>query len=146
MVKQPVSVNGVVRWRDVGLTEESHREQKERKMVVLRHEIGDVLRDVRQRQGCTLREVSHSARVSLGYLSEVERGQKEASSELLSSICSALDVPLSLMLREVSDRVADAEGVVIPDTVPQELSREFVADIPDELPDGLSRGLASARS
>ncbi|AUI52192.1 MULTISPECIES: helix-turn-helix domain-containing protein [Arthrobacter] len=146
MVKQPVSVNGVVRWRDVGLTEESHREQKERKMVVLRHEIGDVLRDVRQRQGRTLREVSHSARVSLGYLSEVERGQKEASSELLSSICSALDVPLSLMLREVSDRVADAEGVVIPDTVPQELSREFVADIPDELPDGLSRGLASARS
>ncbi|NMR31078.1 helix-turn-helix domain-containing protein [Crystallibacter degradans] len=146
MVKQPVSVNGVVRWRDVGLTEESHREQKERKMVVLRHEIGDVLRDVRQRQGRTLREVSHSARVSLGYLSEVERGQKEASSELLSSICSALDVPLSLMLREVSDRVAVAEGVVIPDTVPQELSREFVADIPDELPDGLSRGLASARS
>ena len=142
MVKQPVSVNGVVRWRDVGLTEESHREQKERKMVVLRHEIGDVLRDVRQRQGRTLREVSHSARVSLGYLSEVERGQKEASTELLSSICSALDVPLSLMLREVSDRVADAEGVVIPDTVPQELSREFVADIPDELPDGLSRGFA----
>ncbi|MGF9663456.1 helix-turn-helix domain-containing protein [Arthrobacter crystallopoietes] len=146
MVKQPVSVNGVVRWRDVGLSDETQREKKERKMVVLRHEIGDVLRDVRQRQGRTLREVSHSARVSLGYLSEVERGQKEASSELLSSICSALDVPLSLMLREVSDRVADAEGVVIPDTVPQELSREFVAEIPDELPEDLSRGLASARS
>ncbi|EMY35152.1 helix-turn-helix domain protein [Arthrobacter crystallopoietes BAB-32] len=146
MVKQPVSVNGVVRWRDVGLSDETQREMKERKMVVLRHEIGDVLRDVRQRQGRTLREVSHSARVSLGYLSEVERGQKEASSELLSSICSALDVPLSLMLREVSDRVADAEGVIIPDTVPQELSREFVAEIPDELPEDLSRGLASARS
>ncbi|GLB66331.1 MULTISPECIES: helix-turn-helix domain-containing protein [Arthrobacter] len=146
MVKQPVSVNGVVRWRDVGLSDETQREKKERKMVVLRHEIGDVLRDVRQRQGRTLREVSHSARVSLGYLSEVERGQKEASSELLSSICSALDVPLSLMLREVSDRVAEAEGVVIPDTVPQELSREFVAEIPDELPEDLSRGLASARS
>jgi len=146
MVKQPVSVNGVVRWRDVGLSDETQREMKERKMVVLRHEIGDVLRDVRQRQGRTLREVSHSARVSLGYLSEVERGQKEASSELLSSICSALDVPLSLMLREVSDRVADAEGFIIPDTVPQELSREFVAEIPDELPEDLSRGLASARS
>ncbi|MFD1214566.1 helix-turn-helix domain-containing protein [Arthrobacter sp. GCM10027362] len=145
MVKQPVSVNGVVRWRDVGLANEARRE-KERKMVVLRHEIGDVLRDVRQRQGRTLREVSHSARVSLGYLSEVERGQKEASSELLSSICTALDVPLSLMLREVSDRVADAEGVIIPDTVPQELSREFVSHIPDELPEDLSQGLASARS
>ena len=83
MVKQPVSVNGVVRWKDVGLADQAQSEQKERKMVVLRHEIGDVLRDVRQRQGRTLREVSHSARVSLGYLSEVERGQKEASSELL---------------------------------------------------------------
>lgn len=114
-------------------------------MVVLRHEIGDVLRDVRQRQGRTLREVSHSARVSLGYLSEVERGQKEASSELLSSICGALEVPLSLMLREVSDRLAVEEGVTIPDTVPQEFSREFTGEIPDELTDEITRGLASSR-
>jgi len=93
-----------------------------RPMVVLRREIGDVLRDARQRQGRTLREVSSAARVSLGYLSEVERGQKEASSELLGSICGALDVPLSLVLREVSDRVAVAEGLSIPDTVPIELA------------------------
>lgn len=112
-------------------------------MVVLRHEIGDVLRDVRQRQGRTLREVSHSARVSLGYLSEVERGQKEASSELLSSICGALDVPLSLMLREVSDRLAEAEGVSIPDTIPQEFSREFEDNLPDDLTRGFRRGLAA---
>ena len=125
MVKQPVSVNGVVRWKDVGLADQGKSEQKERKMVVLRHEIGDVLRDVRQRQGRTLREVSHSARVSLGYLSEVERGQKEASSELLGSICEALDVPLSLVLREVSDRVAVAEGFQIPDTIPV----DFVAGL-----------------
>ena len=91
-------------------------------MVVLRREIGDVLRDARQRQGRTLREVSSAARVSLGYLSEVERGQKEASSELLGSICGALDVPLSIVLREVSDRVAVAEGLRIPDTVPDELA------------------------
>ena len=63
-------------------------------MVLLREEIGDVLRGARQRQGRTLRDVSSSARVSLGYLSEVERGQKEASSELLLSICEALDVPM----------------------------------------------------
>jgi transcriptional regulator with XRE-family HTH domain len=144
MVKQPVSVNGVVRWRDVGLTPEARREPKEPKMVVLRHEIGDVLRDVRQRQGRTLREVSHNARVSLGYLSEVERGQKEASSELLSSICSALDVPLSLMLREVSDRVAVAEGVEIPDTIPSDFS-QFGTVIPEEWPEDLSQGLASSR-
>lgn len=91
-------------------------------MIVLRREIGDVLRDARQRQGRTLREVSSAARVSLGYLSEVERGQKEASSELLSSICEALDLPMSVILREVSDRVAIAEGLVVPDTVPAEFS------------------------
>jgi len=92
-------------------------------MVVLRREIGDVLRGARQRQGRTLREVSSSARVSLGYLSEIERGQKEASSELLGSICEALDVPMSMILREVSDRVAVTEGLSIPDTVPAELER-----------------------
>ena len=91
-------------------------------MVLLRREIGDVLRDARQLQGRTLREVSSEARVSLGYLSEVERGQKEASSELLGSICEALDRPLSLILREVSDRIAIAEGLVIPDTVPADLA------------------------
>jgi transcriptional regulator with XRE-family HTH domain len=78
-------------------------------MVLLRHLLGDVLRRLRLRQGRTLREVSASARVSLGYLSEVERGQKEASSELLSAICTALDTPLSHVLREVSDGFALAE-------------------------------------
>lgn len=78
-------------------------------MILLRRLIGDVLRRQRQRQGRTLREVSTTARVSLGYLSEVERGQKEASSELLAAICAALDVPLSDVLREVSDELALAE-------------------------------------
>ena len=94
-------------------------------MVVLRREIGDVLRSQRQLQGRTLREVSSDARVSLGYLSEVERGQKEASSELLASICQALDTPLSTVLREVSDRVAVAEGLTIPDTVPVDLTVRY---------------------
>ncbi len=78
-------------------------------MVLLRHFLGDALRRLRQRQGRTLREVSAAARVSLGYLSEVERGQKEASSELLASICGALGAPLSQVLREVSDNFALAE-------------------------------------
>lgn len=103
--------------------QEQDRDQRGgRQMVVLRREIGDVLRDARQRQGRTLREVSSAARVSLGYLSEVERGQKEASSELLASICDALDVPMSLVLREVSDRIAVTEGLLIPDTVPADLA------------------------
>lgn len=90
-------------------------------MVLLRRELGDVLRDVRLSQGKTLREVSAGARVSLGYLSEIERGQKEASSELLNSVCEALEVPLWSLLREVSDRIAVASSSSIPDTVPVEL-------------------------
>jgi transcriptional regulator with XRE-family HTH domain len=86
-------------------------------MVLLRHVIGDALRARRQGQHRTLREVSSSANVSLGYLSEIERGQKEASSELLASICDALGAQLSELLREVSDTVALAEqmpGVLVP--------------------------------
>jgi transcriptional regulator with XRE-family HTH domain len=75
-------------------------------MGLLRSLLGDVLRQRRLRQGRTLRDVSASARVSLGYISEIERGQKEASSELLAALCEALDVPLSGVLREVSDYVA----------------------------------------
>lgn len=78
-------------------------------MALLRRALGDVLRERRQDQGRTLRQVSAEARVSLGYLSEVERGQKEASSELLESICEALDVPMSTVLRDVSDFLAVEE-------------------------------------
>jgi transcriptional regulator with XRE-family HTH domain len=79
-------------------------------MVILRRVIGEELRRRRQDQGRTLRDVSAAARVSLGYLSEIERGQKEASSELLAAICSALDVPLSCLLSSVSDEVATQEA------------------------------------
>ncbi|OEV13050.1 helix-turn-helix protein [Streptomyces sp. Amel2xB2] len=94
-------------------------------MILLRRLLGDVLRRQRQRQGRTLREVSSSARVSLGYLSEVERGQKEASSELLSSICEALDVRMSELMREVSDELALAELAesAASDTVPAPMRR-----------------------
>ncbi|MDN5814349.1 MAG: helix-turn-helix transcriptional regulator [Yaniella sp.] len=109
-------------------------------MPVLREEIGYVLRDVRQRQGRTLREVSHDARVSLGYLSEVERGQKEASSELLSAITAALDIPLSVMLREVSDRIAVEEAVQIPDTIPAELAHRYAQQQQQQQGHGFSRG------
>jgi transcriptional regulator with XRE-family HTH domain len=78
-------------------------------VIVLRHVIGDELRRRRQDQGRTLRDVSASAAVSLGYLSEIERGQKEASSELLAAICTALEVPLSDVLASVSSNVARAE-------------------------------------
>src|SRR4051812_11660182 len=72
-------------------------------MTLLRTQLGNTLRGHRLRQRRTLRDVSGRARVSLGYLSEVERGQKEASSELLASICDALEVELADLLAEVSD-------------------------------------------
>jgi XRE family transcriptional regulator, stress-response regulator len=83
-------------------------------MILLRRMIGDALRARRQSQHRTLREVSTAANVSLGYLSEIERGQKEASSELLASICDALGAQLSELLREVSHTIEVAERVAVP--------------------------------
>jgi XRE family transcriptional regulator, stress-response regulator len=80
-------------------------------MVLLRRVIGDALRARRQGQHRTLREVSTAANVSLGYLSEIERGQKEASSELLAAICEALGARLSELLGEVSGTLSLAEGM-----------------------------------
>jgi transcriptional regulator with XRE-family HTH domain len=77
--------------------------------TLLREVIGDVLRRARIDQGRTLREVSDAARVSLGYLSEVERGRKEASSELLNAITGALDIPLSRVLSDAGDEMAREE-------------------------------------
>ncbi len=71
-------------------------------MTLLRTHIGSTLRQARISQGRTLRDVAKGARVSLGYLSEVERGQKEASSELLNSICQALDLSLLTVIANVS--------------------------------------------
>ncbi len=87
-------------------------------MVLFRRLLGDVLRAQRTRRGMTLREVSAEARVSLGYISEIERGQKEASSELLHSLCTALDVRLSDVLREVSDAVAIEEAATLLTPIP----------------------------
>lgn len=78
-------------------------------MILLRRVLGDALRARRQSQHRTLREVSGAANVSLGYLSEIERGQKEASSELLSAICDALGAQLSELMRDVSDTLELAE-------------------------------------
>jgi transcriptional regulator with XRE-family HTH domain len=99
-------------------------------MVLVRQEIGDVLRDFRLQKGRTLRQVASKASVALGYLSEVERGQKEASSEILASVADALDTPISVIMREVGDRLAVIEGLNrIPDTLPDELVAEFDGDL-----------------
>jgi len=99
-------------------------------MILVRQEIGDVLRDFRLQKGRTLRQVASRASVALGYLSEVERGQKEASSEILASVADALDTPISVIMREVGDRLAVIEGIDrFPDTVPDEFVTTFDADL-----------------
>ncbi|HZM66404.1 MAG TPA: helix-turn-helix transcriptional regulator [Nakamurella sp.] len=93
--------------------------------MLLRDALGETLRGARTQQNRTLRDVSTAANVSLGYLSEVERGRKEASSELLASICDALDLELSDLLDSVSrtmrtDAPADMDksGVITNSTKP----------------------------
>jgi transcriptional regulator with XRE-family HTH domain len=83
--------------------------------VLLREAIGDRLRHARTTQHRTLREVSRAARVSLGYLSEVERGRKEASSELLASICDALELPLADLLHLVATDVSTVDVRTVDD-------------------------------
>ena len=79
--------------------------------ILLREAIGDRLRHARTTQRRTLRDISRAARVSLGYLSEVERGQKEASSELLAAICGALELPLQDLLQHVATDIGAMEQV-----------------------------------
>jgi transcriptional regulator with XRE-family HTH domain len=81
-------------------------------MVLVRQVLGEVLREERVRQGRTLRDVSKEAIVSLGYISEIERGVKEASSECLAAVCAALDLPLSSVLEMVSRELRTAEAAV----------------------------------
>jgi transcriptional regulator with XRE-family HTH domain len=102
---------------------------KEGRVALVRTEIGDVLRDFRLQKGQTLRQVAARASVALGYLSELERGQKEASSEILASVAEALEVPLSVVLREVSDRIALVEGVLPEEFMATSLAGKEVSDL-----------------
>ncbi len=83
--------------------------------ALLRTYIGSTLRAARTEQGRTLREVAKSARVSLGYLSEVERGHKEASSELLNAICSALNISLAEVLFSVASELSATPVLAVVD-------------------------------
>lgn len=96
--------------------------------VLLREAVGERLRRARADQSRTLREVSRAARVSLGYLSEVERGRKEASSELLGSICDALDLPLPELLVTVAGDLDTSEALVAPNVVEQPASADLGRD------------------
>ncbi|MFB9545321.1 helix-turn-helix domain-containing protein [Micromonospora sagamiensis] len=98
----------------------SRTTDEEARMSLLRRVIGGVLRRLRVRQGRTLREVAEVAGVSVPYLSEVERGRKEASSEVLAAICRALGIRLSDLLEEARDdlRRVEPRTPVMPPRVP----------------------------
>ncbi|SER13422.1 MULTISPECIES: helix-turn-helix domain-containing protein [Lentzea] len=115
--------------------------------VLLREAIGDRLRHARTNQRRTLREVSRTARVSLGYLSEVERGRKEASSELLAAICEALELPLSELLHHVASDIGAVQQTpdTVPDTVPDGRSERGKLEGGRVLPSTLSDDLSDLR-
>lgn len=76
-------------------TAATHRSRGDgRPEPLLRHVIGGILRRARRAQGRTLVDVAAAARVSTAYLSEIERGRKEASSEVLAAVCGALGLRL----------------------------------------------------
>ena len=91
-------------------------------MVLVRQVLGEVLRGERVRQGRTLRDVSKEAMVSLGYISEIERGVKEASSECLAAVCSALELPLSSVLELVSRELRREEAATVGTLAPVDAS------------------------
>lgn len=109
-------------------------------MVLVRQEIGDVLRDFRLQKGRTLRQVAGDASVALGYLSEVERGQKEASSEILSAVAEALETPLSIIMGEVSERLAVVEGIDVEGFGFGGLGVRLSSQVPDTVPADLVSG------
>jgi transcriptional regulator with XRE-family HTH domain len=74
--------------------------------MLLRHALGSVLRRIRTEQGTTLRQLSETSRVSIPYLSEIERGRKEASSEILAALCRVLEVPEGQLLTLVAAEYA----------------------------------------
>lgn len=73
---------------------------------LLRELLGEVLRRKRTERGHTLREVADTARVSLAYVSEVERGQKEASSEILGAVCQALGITILELVSEAAGELS----------------------------------------
>ena len=107
--KSVTSPNQIALTHTVKIADPSATPVYGKKMILMRQVIGEELRRRRNEQGRTLRDVSRDAQVSLGYLSELERGQKEASSELLAAVCNALDTPLSSLLAGVSTEVARRE-------------------------------------
>ena len=82
-------------------------------MALLRRVTGLALRRARLEQGKRLRDVAATARVSVQYLSEIERGRKEASSEVLAAVCAALGWQLLDLLDAIRRELIGVEVRVV---------------------------------
>jgi transcriptional regulator with XRE-family HTH domain len=76
--------------------------------MLLRHALGAALRRLRLAQGRTLRDLAAASRVSVPYLSEIERGRKEPSSEIIATICRALGISLDELIIEIQRELVRA--------------------------------------
>jgi hypothetical protein len=123
-MKVPVVIGGITRWKEVPDAEVQNH--KPARKPLLREAFGSVIREHRMGTGRTLRQVSRQAGMALGYLSEVERGQKEASSEVIASLCRALDLPLVTLLVRVASMMQEYEKSSFPDTIPVEMVNDIL--------------------
>jgi transcriptional regulator with XRE-family HTH domain len=113
---------------------------------LLRHLLGEVLRRARHGQRRTLADVARAARVSLPYLSELERGRKEASSEVLAAVCEALRIELSDVLAEVGRQLAAERARRLrADRIARERARREGLELPAELSAELPAELAEVQ-
>lgn len=103
-VKKP---GGVTRWEETPAADTTAGAPSAQP-ATLRSELGHVLREHRLAGQATLRDVSGAAVIGYGYLSEIERGRKEASSEILGNLCDALGITLATVLRQVAERLEAA--------------------------------------
>ena len=116
----PVVIGGVTRWKKI----EEKAESQPFRQPLLREAFGATIREYRMDSGKTLRQVSADARMALGYLSEVERGQKEPSSEVLASLCDAMGLTMAQLLAGASARMQPPTKV--PDTIPAEMLNDVL--------------------
>lgn len=123
-MKVPVVVGGITRWKEVpDATVQNYRPAKK---PLLREAFGSVIREHREKSGKTLRQVSTDAQMALGYISEVERGRKEASSEMIAALCQALDLPMVVLLSKVGAIMQPFEKTSFPDTIPEEMVNDIL--------------------
>lgn len=113
-----------------GLTGVANETEQEGSAMLFRHALGSVLRSARVDQQRSLRDVAAAAGMSVGYLSEIERGHKEASSELLAAAASALGQPIAGLIARSAEMMAAADAAVAVLAIPTQAPAHDAAQRP----------------